>query len=77
MELDQLTELIMWIEQGQFLVDQDYANALGPEFAAALKLQNAIAQSLNRHYATFDQFTDAILKFFRKTVASCTSASTL
>ncbi len=22
----------------------------------------------NRHYATFDQFTDAILKFFRKTL---------
>jgi hypothetical protein len=46
MELDQLTELIMWIEQGQFLVDQDYAKALGPEFAVALKLQNAIVQSL-------------------------------
>jgi hypothetical protein len=54
MELKQTAELLMWIEQGKFLVDQDYAKALGPEFAAALKLQNAIAQSLNRHYATFD-----------------------
>lgn len=46
MELKQTAELLMWIEQGQFIVDQDYANALGPEFAAALKLQDAIAQSL-------------------------------
>lgn len=46
MEIEQLAELIMWVEQGQFIVDQDYANALGQDFTVALKLQKAIVQSL-------------------------------
>ena len=50
MELERIARLMNWIVEAEMIVDSDYEGALGPEFEACVKYQNAVIQAYVRGY---------------------------
>lgn len=59
-----------WLENSERRVKLHFLPPYAPHLNPIERLWGVMHKRVthNRHYATFDQFTDAILKFFRKTL---------
>ncbi len=59
-----------WLENSERRVKLHFLPPYAPHLNPIERLWSVMHKRVthNRHYATFDQFTDAILKFFRKTL---------
>ena len=48
MELERMAQLLNWISEAEMIVDSDFEGALGPEFKACVRYQDAVIQAYVR-----------------------------
>ena len=50
MELERIAQVMKWIAEAEMIVESDFDGALGPEFAACVKYQQAVIQAYVRGF---------------------------